>query len=337
MAIRKRGNGLEVDVQVTLNGQKRRYRETISGTFDEARSHEARVKADLLDGIDPTPFNTKSDGPRLPLEASLEKVWERYWSNGGQARTVRSNMAVCVEFFGKDKCLSQITAADMDDFIIWMRQKDYAPSTIRQKACVMSKAFRHFHRRGNLDSIPLYDLPTIGDNTRDRVVTEEEFNTLRTLSSGETAWEALWIILMDAGLRPSELRKVTAGDLRGALLTVYGKNGLKRTVPLTERALRAFIEAVAINGNQPFAFATPGAIRHKWDYAREQMGLAGDPGFIPYALRHTCATRLYAKTRDLMLVQRWMGHADIKMTLRYAKLQPGDLEKARDLLEQQNA
>lgn len=339
MAIRKRGNGLEVDVQVTLNGQKRRYRETISGTFDEARSHEARVKADLLDGIDPTPFNTKSDGPRLPLEASLEKVWERYWSNGGQARTVRSNMAVCVEFFGKDKCLSQITAADMDDFIIWMRQKDYAPSTIRQKACVMSKAFRHFHRRGNLDSIPQYDLPTIGDNTRDRVVTEEEFKELRKICEAEAQWLDFWSVLMDTGARPSELREVKESDLRGKLLTFREtKSGKSRTIPLTDRAHVAMLRRIEVsNGGLPFAFATPGAIRHKWDYAREQMGLADDPGFIPYALRHTCATRLYAKTRDLMLVQRWMGHADIKMTLRYAKLQPGDLEKARDLLEQQNA
>lgn len=340
MAIRKRGNGLEVDVQVTLNGHPRRYRETISGTFDEARSHEARVKADLLDGLEPTPFNTKSDGPRLPLEASLEKVWERYWSNGGQARTVRSNMAVCVEFFGKDKCLSQITAADMDDFIIWMRQKDYAPSTIRQKACVMSKAFRHFHRRGNIDSIPQYDLPTIGDNTRDRVVTEEEFNTLGTITYEELPGQrgldfcCLWAVLLDTGARPSELRTVKDGDIRGALMTLREtKSGRSRTIPLTDRARDAVEALVAIHGDLPFGWATPAVIRHAWDFCRERMGLADDPGFIPYALRHTCATRLYAKTRDLMLVQRWMGHADIKMTLRYAKLQPGDLERARDLLE----
>ena len=52
-------------------------------------------------------------------------------------------------------------------------------------------------------------------------------------------------------------------------------------------------------------------------------------GHLPFAW----ATSLYAKTKDLVLVQRWLGHTDIKMTLRYAKLLPGDLQDARDLLE----
>lgn len=335
MAIRKRGNGLEVDVQVTLNGQKRRYRETIHADAATARAFEARVRADLLDGADPAPYAGKaSTTSRLPLEASLEKVWEHYWSDGGQARTVRSNMAVCVEFFGKDRDLAQITSADMGDFILWMKQRDYAPSTIRQKACVMSKAFRHFHERGNIHRIPNFKLPSVGQNFRMRVLTDEEFSEFLANFKGDTAWEAVWLILMDAGLRPSELRRVPASDLRGDLLTVYGKDGKYRTVPLTSRARRAFEEVVRLNGEQPFAFATPGAIRHKWDYVRDLMGLGDDEGFIPYALRHTCATRLYAKTRDMRLVQLWLGHSNLKMTERYAKLQPFDLQDARDLLEQ---
>lgn len=86
-------------------------------------------------------------------------------------------------------------------------------------------------------------------------------------------------------------------------------------------------------GHLPFAWATTPTLRHAWDWARSCMNLSEDDGFVPYALRHTCATSLYAKTKDLVLVQRWLGHTDIKMTLRYAKLLPGDLQDARDLLE----
>lgn len=110
------------------------------------------------------------------------------------------------------------------------------------------------------------------------------------------------------------------------------KSGKSRTIPLTHCALAAITELLATEGDSPFEWATPSAMRHAWDWARARMNLTNDPGFIPYVLRHSCATRLYDKTRDLMLVQRWMGHTDIKMTLRYAKLQPGDLEKARDLI-----
>jgi integrase len=339
MAIRTRGNGLEVDVQVTLDGNKRRYRETIQATVAEAKAFEHRVKAALLDGLDPEPFSKRTDAKGLPLDAALEAVWERYWSNGGQARTVRSNMATCVEFFGPKKDLGSITNADLDDFVVWLRSKEYAPATIRQKVCVMSKAFTHFHRRGNLASIPKVELPRIGDNTRDRVISEEEFRELLRITRNELPGDRgediarLWEILMDTGARPSELRAVRTPDIRDDLLTFRDtKSGVSRTVPMT---VRAKVNAAALSmhyGEFPFMWASPAIIRHAWDFCRERMGLTQDEGFIPYALRHTCATRLYARTRDLMLVQRWLGHADIKMTLRYAKLQPGDLQKARDLL-----
>lgn len=340
MAIRTRNNGLEVDVQVTLKGTPHRYRETIPATLQQAKAFEARVKSDLLEGRTPEPFSTKGTTPGLPLEASLEKVWERYWSNGGQARTVRSNMAKCIEFFGPQRELGSITNADMDDFILWLRSKEYAPATVRQKVCVMSKAFTHFHRRGNLASVPTFELPKIGDNTRDRVISEAEFDEVRRIMREDLPGDrgsclaTLWTVLLDTGARPSELRMVKAGDIRDDLMTFRDtKSGASRTVPLTDRVKRATDHLVQMHGDLPFLWASPAVMRHAWDFARERMGLTTDVGFIPYALRHTCATRLYAKTRDLLLVQRWMGHADIKMTLRYAKLQPGDLQKARDLME----
>ncbi len=248
-------------------------------------------------------------------------------------------MATCVEFFGPKRDLSTITNADMDDFVSWLRSKEYAPATVRQKVCVMSKAFTHFHRRGNLMNIPKVELPRIGDNTRDRVITEDEFNELCRITREELPGDRghriadLWTILLDTGARPSELRLVKASDIREDLMTFRDtKSGVSRTVPLTDRAKLATVYLEDTFGEYPFLWASPATIRHAWDFARERMGHSGDMGFIPYALRHTCATRLYAKTKDLMLVQKWMGHADIKMTLRYAKLQPGDLQNARDLL-----
>ena len=334
MAIRARGNGLEVDVQVTVAGEKRRYRETIHATLLQARAFEAVVQNALMQGREPLPFKQAPDaGHTLALGKALEDVHARYWAGGGMERTVRSNMASCVEFFGEGRDLSSITSADMDDFIQWLKAQDLAPSTIRQKVSVMSRAFHHFHRRGNLKGVPVYELPRIGDNTRDRVVTEEEFQTLCAAHADQPLVAALWTVLMDTGARPSELREVCSPDLRDDLLTLREtKNGKSRTIPLTPRALAAMKLAIERTDGIPFGWASKDAIRHRWAYARERMGLSHDEGFIPYALRHTCATRLYAKTRDLMLVQRWMGHEDIKMTLRYAKLQPGDLERARDLL-----
>jgi integrase len=63
------------------------------------------------------------------------------------------------------------------------------------------------------------------------------------------------------------------------------------------------------------------------------MGLKHDTDFIPYSLRDTCASRLYAKTRDIMLVRKWLGHKNLQVTMRYTDLDPFELDQARDLME----
>ena len=50
-------------------------------------------------------------------------------------------------------------------------------------------------------------------------------------------------------------------------------------------------------------------------------------------LRHTAATRLYKATRNLKLVQRFLGHANIQMTLRYLRVDVADLSAGMDLIK----
>ena len=63
------------------------------------------------------------------------------------------------------------------------------------------------------------------------------------------------------------------------------------------------------------------------------LGKAGiDKQLSPHALRHTFATHLYAKTGDLLLVQRALGHRDIVTTQVYTHLVDGALEEALESL-----
>ena len=48
----------------------------------------------------------------------------------------------------------------------------------------------------------------------------------------------------------------------------------------------------------------------------------------PHTLRHTLATRLYERTRDLALVKMALGHADISTTTIYVHLADGELGDA---------
>ncbi len=62
---------------------------------------------------------------------------------------------------------------------------------------------------------------------------------------------------------------------------------------------------------------------------RDLTNLAGLPmSARPHALRHSFAVELYARTRDVALVQRALGHESIVSTLRYASTTDEQLRRA---------
>lgn len=345
MAITTRGAGLQVAVQYA----GRRYRETLRCTLEEARAFEARVKEDLVAGRTPVPFGATSQQSRgqLFLRDALDIVYHEYWADAAVHRTVKSNIATALEFFGETTPISSITTAQASGFVRMLKDKGYAASTIRSKCCVMTKLFSHFEAQ--VAHPPKFKMPTVGDsNLRDRLVEDEEFEELLRLfrvdydavtarrSDGPSGADLgnLMVILMDTGARRSEVEAIDLRNLRDDMLTlVKTKNNKRRTIPLTNRAAQALSELSATYGNTPCSWATSGSVRHAWDWARAEMGLTDDEGFIPYALRHTCASTLYSRTKDIVLVQKWLGHSDLQMTMRYAKLQPYDLAAARDLMQ----
>jgi integrase/recombinase XerD len=143
---------------------------------------------------------------------------------------------------------------------------------------------------------------------------------------------ALIEVLYATGLRVSELvtlpRAVLAGD--GKVLTIKGKGGRERLVPLTGPAMRAlarFLEAAApsedtsAGASKHFLFPSRSAEGH---LTRQKLGqdlkaLALEAGLdpervSPHVLRHAFASHLLDRGADLRVVQQLLGHADISTT-----------------------
>ena len=139
---------------------------------------------------------------------------------------------------------------------------------------------------------------------------------------------ALIELLYGSGLRASELvtLPLSAVPRDAPFLTVTGKGGATRLVPVGARALEALAQWLAVRpGDPPSRALFPskgGKPLSRVRLFQLLKGLAGraglDPARIsPHVLRHAFATHLLEGGADLRVLQTLLGHADISTTQIY--------------------
>jgi integrase/recombinase XerD len=153
-------------------------------------------------------------------------------------------------------------------------------------------------------------------------------------------------VLYATGLRVSELvslpRNVLDGD--GRVLTIKGKGGRERLVPLNSAA-RAALERYLALGSDP-ADDVAKMLNSKWlfpsrsteghltrqrfaqDLKEAAIAAGIDPERVsPHVLRHAFASHLLDRGADLRSVQQLLGHADISTTQIYTHVLEERLRK----------
>lgn len=138
------------------------------------------------------------------------------------------------------------------------------------------------------------------------------------------------LLILDTGIRTSELAALTNSDYNSATKSIYirpevAKTSRSRTLYLSEAtndSLRKFLRVKpkmwenwlfpTRDGNQ---LQTNGLGRNMRKYC-SRHGVK----FTPYQIRHSFATFYLDNGGDLFTLQRQMGHADLKMTKRYTEV-----------------
>jgi integrase/recombinase XerD len=143
---------------------------------------------------------------------------------------------------------------------------------------------------------------------------------------------ALLELLYGSGLRASELVSLplAAVPRDAPFLTVTGKGGQQRMVPVSGRARQALSRWLAVRGLDTHApgskhlFPSRGTSGHLTRVRLFQMlrALATSAGISPekvspHVLRHAFATHLLEGGADLRVLQTLLGHADIATTQIY--------------------
>lgn len=143
-------------------------------------------------------------------------------------------------------------------------------------------------------------------------------------NSDQEDLETVVKICLATGARWSEAEGLKKSQISKYKITYIKTKGRKnRTVPITESIYKI------IPGNKTGRLFSDcyGAFRS----ALERTEIDLPAGQLTHVLRHTFASHFMMNGGNLLVLQRVLGHTDIKMTMRYAHFAPDHLEEAAKL------
>jgi integrase/recombinase XerD len=147
---------------------------------------------------------------------------------------------------------------------------------------------------------------------------------------------AMMAVMSDCGLRVAEMLNLEQRDINlgtGMIYVKQGKGKKDRVVWGGERTIEWIKAWLDVRPEAQKLFTTlkgkPVQKRYPGDMVKRYARRAGLDDFIhPHTLRHTFATDLYAKTHDICLVQKALGHASLANTMIYVHIVDDDEEAA---------
>lgn len=180
------------------------------------------------------------------------------------------------------------------------------------------------------------------DHTPPPSMTIEEVDAIATVPDPSRligARDKVLVKLMyNSGGRVQELADLRICDIRfdtPATVTLTGKGGKTRVIPLWEDTLEAirhyieFREQSAIQSDHLF-LNVKGQPMTRFGIARRVEGLARQAAghcpslrgrrITPHVYRHTIALHLIENDVDIVVVQEWLGHADLRTTSQYLEV-----------------
>ncbi|MEC9108977.1 MAG: tyrosine recombinase [Pseudomonadota bacterium] len=219
-----------------------------------------------------------------------------------------------------------------------------APATLARKISALRQFFGFLVDEGLRDDDPTHALPRPATRRPlPKILTHAEIERLFATAEAEAQSDspaavrmlALLELLYGSGLRATELVSLPLSSVpRDApFLTVTGKGGKTRLVPISQRAGAALQRWLGLRpAESPWLFPsrTGHISRVRLFQMLKQLATRADMApekLSPHVLRHAFATHLLQGGADLRALQTLLGHADISTTQIYTHVDAARLVK----------
>lgn len=217
-------------------------------------------------------------------------------------------------------------------YVTWLTTQGRARRSVSRKMASVRRYFRWARQTGLVTGDPTAGVSAPnGEGRLPRVLAGAQLAELLEpdIDPDEPMWrrrrdDAVLELLYGSGLRVSELCSLDLDslDLRAGALTVWGKGGKERRVPMSTAAIDAVTAWLGIRSEcvqEPLAavFVNTRGKRLGPRDVRRILDRRSPVRTHPHALRHTFATHLLDGGADLRAVQELLGHSDVSTTQRY--------------------
>ncbi|EIC5074512.1 site-specific integrase [Vibrio parahaemolyticus] len=343
-----------------LNGKQRNYLIGSADSMTPAQARDlAKEKAGLVaSGVDVQVQRVEERKAEVRRSLTLGKYLEEHYKgylfamNPKTAKQSYQSIANTFAFLA-DKPLEDIKAWDIQQWVTEKRKLGRAPATIeytfnRLKAALNRAVEWEFIESHNLSSVKIAK----EDNTRIRYLSEsEEAALLSALAAREAKlcedndshqyadfFTPLITLAMHTGMRKGEMltlrwESVSFENRYLTILSENAKSKKKRTIPMNDTVFNMLSQWRAQNLNEEYVFVHEGKRVSFFQYPWQNLlKAAGIENFRFHDLRHHFASKLVMAGVDLNVVRELLGHADLKMTLRYAHLAPAHTAAAVQLI-----
>lgn len=284
---------------------------------------------------DAATLEERAPSPAIPEQAeddNLIGLWLGLFSSPSTvdlyARTIR-------QFRGMvRKPLRLVSVADLQGWL--QSHPNLSASTRNVRMTAIKSLYRFGMETGYLSfnpTVPLRGVP-MKQTRAERILSEEEIQTL--LQAPISARNRAFLYLLyAAGLRVSEAvnlqwRDVVARDNGAVQITVYGKGGKTRVVLVPETAAK-LLQRVSEPEPDNFIFHNPqDPTRPLWRSQAHRIVKAAakaagiNPAISCHWMRHAHASHALERGASLVLVQKTLGHSDVKTTSVYLHVKPGE-------------
>lgn len=342
--IRKRGNSYQIDY-VDPNGQRVRQ------SFKKRKEAEAELgkRVSLI-----------AENPKRYLEiakastTTFDELVERYKENFKSQKSYGTSKRYSIERLEKEfkgRLLSTISYYDLEAYRNRLKNTLTNHKTIRANASInrVLACLRHMLTKAvewdMLDRNPFdkgRSLQLKENNRRLRYLTEEEIQGLlaecpdpsesnvkrdeKGLIQGSQAphLKDFIIVAINTGMRKGEILSLKWGQVRNGFIYLdKTKTDEARQIPINDDLVECFKgirKRQQLTSQYVFPDEKGGHIHDIKTAFKSALDRASITDFRPHDLRHTFASHYLMRGGSLKALKEILGHADIKMTMRYAHL-----------------